>query len=181
MASETLQRASTPQSPTRPMRRHGCDCGATASRVDWRHATGPDRGAPAVGSGLRPRARISDRGDVPALMFERIIGNWRRVVAAEMRVAAVGHCRQRRRRWGRHAPPSSSSSKIQDNVLYPCLTVAVVTPSCASTRHDGGREVPVAARRSVRTRDRVRKSFKAIGIQKTNDPGRCWHRYYASV
>jgi hypothetical protein len=67
-------------------------------------------------------------------MFERIIRNWRRVVAAEMRVPAVGlrYCRHRRRRWGRHAPPFSSSSQIQDNVLYPCLTVAVVLPWCSS-------------------------------------------------
>jgi hypothetical protein len=33
---------------------------------------------------------------------------------------------------GRHAPPSSSLSQIQDNVLYPRLTVAVVLPWCSS-------------------------------------------------
>ena len=52
-------------------------------------------------------------------MFERIIGNWRRVVAAEMRVAAVGvrHCRQRRRRWACHAPTLFVFVTDHDNVL----------------------------------------------------------------
>jgi hypothetical protein len=107
-------------------------------------------------------------------MFERIIVN-RRVVGPEMRVAAAGlrYCRQRRRRWGRHAPLSSSSSQIQDNVLCPYLTVPVVLPWCSSFRLAPRLATTVDVKRQSLLVDLfvlatgVRKSFKAIGIKKT--------------
>jgi hypothetical protein len=105
---------------------------------------------------------------VAALMFERIIGNWRRVVAAEMRVAAVGL-----RHVGRAATLGPSCAALFVFVKDPGQRSLPVPDRRRSltlvlTFHLAPRLI--AARRSVRTRDRGAKIIQGDRDQEDYDP-----------